>query len=202
LPSDLKANRRRAERLLATVNLGDWSILIQDVADELDDVYGSGLTEGLRLTDMSVSTEQVNERALAWARERAASMVTMIEGNTRDMLRATVASAIEEGWSAARLADEVAESPAFNADRAMTIARTEIVAANNAGNLDGYKDARDSGVKMKKEWITAGDDLVSEGCQENEDAGPIDLDDDFPSGDDAPPAHPSCRCAVSPVVDE
>jgi hypothetical protein len=193
---------RRADRLLAGVDLGDWSILIQDVADELDDVYGSGLTEGLRLTDMSVSVEQMNERARSWAHDRAASLVTMIEGNTRDMLRTTVVSAIEEGWSAAKLADEIVKSPAFDEDRAMTIARTEIIAANNAGNLRGYKDARDSGVKMMKEWITAGDDLVSEGCQENEDAGPIDLDDDFPSGDDAPPAHPSCRCSITPYLDE
>jgi len=200
MPDD--AASRRAERLLADISLGDWSVLIRPVADELDDVYASGLTEGLRLTDVGVNVEQVNERAVAWAKEHAASLVTMVEDNTKDKLTATVVMAEEEGWSAARLAEEIAKSPAFSIDRAKMIARTEIVAANNAGNMDGYREAKSQGVHVMKEWLTAGDDLVSEGCQENEDAGPIEMDEDFPSGDDAPPAHPACRCSVSPVLSD
>ena len=38
--------------------------------------------------------------------------------------------------------------------------------------------------------------------EENAAAGPIDLDDEFPSGDDAPTAHPNCECALMPVVYE
>lgn len=33
-------------------------------------------------------------------------------------------------------------------------------------------------------------------CQENSDAGFIDIDDQFPSGDDEPPAHPNCGCEL------
>ena len=75
----------------------------------------------------------------------------------------------------------------------MVIARTETIRASNAGTLIGFKA---SGVVLKKEWTTAEDDRVSEDCEANGDQGPIDLDEDFVSGDDAPPAHPNCRCAL------
>ena len=31
---------------------------------------------------------------------------------------------------------------------------------------------------------------------------PIDLEDEFESGDDAPPGHPRCRCTLTYEVDE
>jgi hypothetical protein len=47
----------------------------------------------------------------------------------------------------------------------MTIARTESATADVQGNMVGYREARDQvGIVVKKEWITAGDDLVSEDC--------------------------------------
>ena len=187
--------------LLQHIDLGDWDILIDPAAEELAAIYASGLTEGYGLVGMDVSVDQVNERALEWARERAADLVTQIEENTPDMLRDTVAQAIEEGWGADELAEHISESTGFSAERAETISRTELIAANNQGALRSYKDAAQEGIALQKEWLTAGDDLVSEECQENEDAGPIPLDEDFPSGDDAPPLHPNCRCSLSPVVE-
>ena len=58
------------------------------------------------------------------------------------MMRATIAQAIEEGWGAVELADHLKESPGFSEARAMTIARTEVIRANNQGNLDAYKGFR------------------------------------------------------------
>jgi SPP1 gp7 family putative phage head morphogenesis protein len=114
------------------------------------------------------------------------------------MLRSTVTRAIEEGWGAVRLGDEIAASPGFSAAQAATIARTEVITANNRGNFDAYEA---SGVVAQVEWLTAGDDLVEEICQDNEDAAPVPLGEAFPSGDDSPPAHPNCRCALVPVVE-
>lgn len=192
--------RRKAEEALAAIDLGDWSILLDDTSNDLREIYGDGLQEGLLLTGMDINLDQVNELALSWARDRAAALVTQLEGNTRDLVRDTVAEAIEQGWSADQLASELEASAGFDSDRAQMISRTELLAANNQGNLAGYKQARDSGVRVMKEWITAGDDLVSEECEANEDQGPIELDDAFDSGDDSPPAHPNCRCAVTPYL--
>lgn len=218
-PSD-----EEVERILAAIRLGDWDVLINPTEEEVSAVTAAGIKAALKIlqfeggeTTVNEARErlglspkdggdvapaivnQVNERSVKYAKERAADLVTQIEENTRDMLRATVASAVEEGWGAAKLADEIKDSPAFSDERAMMIARTELIAANNAGNMEAY---RDSGVAPFKEWVTAQDDLVSEGCQENEDAGPIPIDEAFPSGDDYPPAHPNCRCAVVPAFSE
>ncbi len=80
------------------------------------------------------------------------------------------------------------------------IARTEIANANSQSSLEGYKGAREDGVDVKKEWLLGPDPCPI--CEENAAAGPIDLDDEFPSGDDAPTAHPNCECALMPVVIE
>lgn len=189
-------------------------------AEEIAAIYEHGITNALPRVGFANGTETTNEaranvgldpihggdtvpaivnqpheRAVEWARENAADLITGIEERTRGMLQSTVAEAIEEGWSAAELADAIGESAGFSHARAMTIARTELVSANRQGSIAAY---RDSGVAYGKEWLTAGDDLVEEDCQENEDAGPIGFDKEFPNGDDP---HPNCRCSVIPAME-
>ena len=53
------------------------------------------------------------------------------------------------------------------------------------------REAADSGA-TEKSWVGG----TCEACQENADAGWIDMDDTFPSGDDEPPAHPNCDCDI------
>ncbi|HEX3884759.1 MAG TPA: phage minor head protein [Stellaceae bacterium] len=210
---------------LAAVDLGDWTALNEPVAAALQAIFADGVTRGiavLELRDGETTTnearahfglppsaggdavpsiavgEQVNSRAVAWAEERAADLVTQIQENTRDMLRGSVAAAIEDGATATELAATIAAGAAFSEARALTIARTEIIRANNQGNLTAY---RESGVATGKEWATAHDDRVEFTCAANATAGPIAFDDDFPSGDEAPPAHPNCRCALLPVTE-
>lgn len=141
--------------------------------------------------DIGVSTDFVNELAIAWAKKHAADLVTQISENTRDMLESTVAEAIEEGWSAAELAHAIAESVGFSDARAELIARTELIDAYGQSSLDAYKA---SGVVEYKEWICGEDPC--EDCQANEAESPIPIDDDFQSGDDAPAAHPRCVCSL------
>jgi hypothetical protein len=70
--------------------------------------------------------------------------------------------------------------------------------AHNSGALDGYYQAQDAGVNIQKEWFA--DAEACDICLENVDAGPIDLDEVFPSGDDAPTAHPRCQCSIIPYL--
>jgi SPP1 gp7 family putative phage head morphogenesis protein len=213
----------RAAAILSGLDLGDWSVLVDPTADDLAEIYSDGIKRALPLVGFEDGTEtinearekfglppvengddipaivnQTNERAVEWSRNHAAELVTQLEDNTRDMLRATVTDAIKEGWGAMELARELEDSAGFSQYRAELVGRTEVIAANNRGNLDAYKE---SGVATGKEWLTARDDLVEEICQANEDQGPIGLDDDFDSGDDCPPAHPNCRCAILPVTE-
>jgi SPP1 gp7 family putative phage head morphogenesis protein len=79
--------------------------------------------------------------------------------------------------------------------RASLIARTETADALGQSFEDRGKEMGIEG----KEWITAGDDKVSDGCKENGAVGVIPFDNAFPSGDQRPPRFPGCRCACAPA---
>jgi len=53
-----------------------------------------------------------------------------------------------------------------------------------------------NGQDMMKSWWTTSDAPCEE-CLENEDEGPIPMEETFPSGDDAPLLHLSCQCVLS-----
>ena len=82
------------------------------------------------------------------------------------------------------------------ASRAEMIARTETNTALSQASLDRMHDMGVSG----KEWITIGDDRVSDDCMMNESDGPIPVDQAFSSGVMSPPQHPNCRCSLAPVM--
>ena len=174
-----------------------------DLADELSDIYSTAGKIGLAQLGVKVRSElvdQINERSIDWAEENAADLVTGIEEATRDMLRMTITSGLQDNLSAEDIATNIEEAYAFSDERAMLIATTEIASANSEGALAGYQEAEAEGISVKKSWLILDD--ACDDCQENEAAGAIDLDEQFPSGDDAPPAHPNCRCVLVPEVED
>lgn len=145
---------------------------------------------------LGYSLDQVNERAVAWAREHAAALVRQISENTRSMIRQAVVDAQLEGVNgSAGLAERLEASPGFSPGRAVRIARTEIINSSTAGNLAGYEA---SGVVWGKEWLVGIGACVV--CLANAAEGPIPLRQAFLSGDQAPTAHPHCRCAIAPIL--
>ena len=213
------------EAIIARVDFAGWSVLVGNVEPTIEAVIKDSAYAALAQVGIDTEARKevrniVDERAVAYARERGAEMVGMrvdelgrlipnpnafwqITEPTRDYIRASVREAIAEGWSNDRLAAALSEAYGFSSTRAMVIARTETNRAASIGALMGYKA---SGVVDAKKWLTAEDDLVSEECQANGVAGPagdgvLPLDADYPSGDEAPPVHPNCRCAIAPVVD-
>lgn len=109
-----------------------------------------------------------------------------------DTMREDIASSIKKSLALGLTSDEAAaeiEDIVGDPYRAERIANTEAVNAYNSG-VKEYGDQTDA---VGKEWEDAGAD---DECASNSDQGPIPFDDDFDSGDDAPPAHPNCRCAL------
>lgn len=152
------------------------------------------------MSDRSALVNQVNARASAFARQHSAELVTQIDDATRSELQSIIADGLEDGIGSDKIAEMIEQAYAFSDERAELIADTEIRRANSQGALDGYHAARDSGIAVMKEWLPDTDPCPE--CQDNADEGPIDLDDSFPSGDDAPPAHPNCECSILPVVQD
>lgn len=218
-------DKRKADELVAALNLEQLDEFVGIVNDELEPVATDSAYQALvqiGAADREELVDQVNSRAVTFARNRAAELVGKrytksgklvdnpdarysIDQSTRDMLRDTIATGLQEKWGKEEIKRQImaADTEAFSDQRAETIARTEIRRANSQGALEGYKGAKSVGVAVKKAWSTAGDEAVDEEiCAPNEEQGPIDLDDDFESGDDSPPGHPNCRCSLVPVVEE
>jgi len=82
-------------------------------------------------------------------------------------------------------------------DRAMLLARTEIIRAHHLATIQEYRNWGLEGVIVKAEWNTAGDDRVCEKCMSLE--GKIFTLDEIES---MIPLHPNCRCMALPWIEE
>lgn len=197
---------RDIDRLLAALTPGEW--------DHIETVVGPLLVdyarEYARQSSMDVAAvrgiehgaldailSQSNEKAAAWAMDRAAEMVTEIDDTTRDGLRRLMADAIDEGQTNEQIAADIATSDLFGGPRAMLIARTETTNAENNGTVIGW---RESGVVRGKGWVP--DAEACEICLDNEADGEIGLDEAFSSGDTEPGAHPNCECTLEAYLDD
>ena len=163
-----------------------------------------------RVKDLSSETIEGIKVALDQALERgenplvaARRIRAMIGPNSRQM------GAIERYYSrlgdqgvAQRKARELTQKLAdrYVKQRAETIARTELIAAENHGRLEAWDRAVDAkliGEESEKEWVTAFDERTCPLCA-LEDGVRVKLDEPFPDvGVMAPPAHVNCRCSMN-----
>ena len=184
-------------------DLSDLDDLQDDFTDALEAMSvdaGIELLGQVGLDDDEDIVNQVSERAVIAAREQAGELISQVDESTRNMIRDVIADALEDNVGTDELADRIAQSAAFDDDRATLIAHTEVRDANERGVVNGLRAARDAGNNVKK-YILLGPNPC-EICQENADAGAIDIDEVFPSGDSEPTFHPRCECSVSAVIAE
>ena len=114
-----------------------------------------------------------------------------LDKTTVDELASAVADAYESGADFDGVVQAVKDSFAqASAYRAKMIAQTEL---NDAWNQSLVHFGKEAGA-TKKSWIT--DLMPCIVCIANLEDGEIDMDEDFESGDDAPPAHPNCLCSL------
>lgn len=210
-----------ANSIALDMDFGSWDVLVDMTEEQIAAVASeTGLDTVERLLiggpDESI-INQVHTEALDYARERSAEMVGKrrtasgrlidnpnpewsITETTRAKVKRYIVEALKEG-DEYDLVGELENSAGFSHSRAQLIARTELAMAHGEGRLISFKASEDAGVKLMKQWITAGDDKVCDTiCRENEQQGPIPLDAEFKSGDKTVPGHPRCRCDVTPVV--
>lgn len=133
-----------------------------------------------------------NPRAAAWARDRAAWLMTGIDDTSRERLRTLVAALIEAD-AAVDVASEaigLAFSD-FAGDRADLIARTETATAANMGNLAGFRESATNYVR-----VYDGEDF-DEPCRQAD--GVIWTIDEAEAN---PLEHPNCTRSFSAITDE
>ena len=141
-----------------------------------------------------------NEKYLQSLRDRANYLLNQssLDDTTTSQIISTIISGKEDNLTNDEVAQQLSDSfDDISSDRADMIARTETANAMGDGN---YATMQENGI-TQVEWITAGDNPCVI-CQENEDASPINVGDQFPSGDDHEPAHPNCECYTQAVTDD
>lgn len=125
---------------------------------------------------------------------RAKELFQQLDQTTAARVESVIRAALKDGASRAELqqvagglfqdwAGKAAES------RAASIALNEVSRALHQGMLD---TARAAGGLLKEWWADPG---ACEICNANTGEA-IALEEAFASGDDAPPAHPNCRCSL------
>jgi hypothetical protein len=209
----MKAKFSAATKAARTDSI-DWSGLISIVSPYLDHAFTAGANASA--DDLNVKPfNQLNEAARDYAQTRGAELVGMkynadgdlvenpnarwaITDTTRDRLRGLEQEALEEGWTPDELAAAVNDL-IDDAPRALMIARTDLAKAQTSGSIAEW---RASGVVRGKVWLLSNDHDFDDECDDNDAAGVIPLDEDFPSGDDTSPAHPRCDCDVAAEVDD
>jgi len=209
-----------ASRIAASLNLDAIEEIYVDLGEDLAiaaadaghrTVIQFGASSGSELVG------QVSENASRWAREHAGELLgkkilpdgSVVDDNsdgytitqsTRDIVRDVISRGLEDGLSQEEIVDNLVEA-GFSEDRAQLIAENEVANANSAGTLQGYLDAEEAGIEVKKGWITVGDEKVDgDICKANEDQGPIPVSEPFQSGHMAPLGHTNCRCSLVAYV--
>jgi hypothetical protein len=161
-----------------------------------------GTWESLSL-DIDDSFTLTNPRAVAWLDGRAAEQVVRINETTRAKLETIITDGLANGESYSKIAASIRQTydgwetsatpgkTSFQTDRADVIADTELAYAYEGGTRAVVDDLTAMGLDMEQSFLTA---APCDECQENEDAGWIPVDQDFPNG--PAPVHPNCRCTV------
>lgn len=204
-----------AEKVAGKANLAWLSDVFDDLATELSSIAKDTADKILDKAGVKAATARIaaKDRAVAWARARAAETVGMsIDKATgklvtnpnakmaiSDTMRAAIRDEIVRGLKAKRTPDQIAKKIAklgsFTPGRARMIARTEIARARNAAVLESADVATQNGtVLLNKSWVNGTNPCPV--CVANAGEGAIPLKSPFQSGHQAAPAHPSCMCAV------
>jgi Phage Mu protein F like protein len=112
--------------------------------------------------DMQFNAQDENLlRALS---DRARADANLIQGTTDSDVIMTLWDVVAEGnYSVARAVEALEASHTFNASRAETIARTEIIGASRTGQYEGD---RQSGIVIGKQWFSAHQDRTRHGHRE------------------------------------
>lgn len=166
-------------------------------------LYRGGLFQ-VGALNIGVDFKLTNTRAVAYLDNLAAKQVTGINETTRGYINTIISNGVEQGQSYTDIAKAIGRrfdeftgkvrAAKHIRSRAELVTITEIGNAFSEGNRIVAKDLEDEGIEMTKRWLTRGDDRVSQGCIENQNAGWIGLDELYPSGDQRPLRFPGCRC--------
>lgn len=177
----------------------DWEVQLT-LLQVLVDRYGERVAEkaaqdAIKELDLEIEWNNRHPLYLQWIEEFSAREVTNIDSTTRRTIKQIISDGVDEGLGRDQIAKKLRDEYAsFSPRRSKMIANNEVAEAYANGNFIMYQRAN---VNYKR-WWTTNDAKVSQGCQDNQDQGIINMQEPFKSGHMVPPRHPNCRCDILP----
>jgi SPP1 gp7 family putative phage head morphogenesis protein len=208
LPSKLKAYQ---DWLLDQVNKG---ILLVDnkkkpwLSKYIDSAYKLAITRTYAQYAKGLSVAAAQAFAASFSNPVSQQMLTLMYTRAFELLKGITASmsatmsrimadSLVHGLGARESAKMLMQSLNIAKNRAMTIARTELINAYANGQLDGYAALGITKIGVKVEHLTAGDKRVCPKCA----ALNGRIYETIAEARGVIPVHPNCRCSYIPYVD-
>lgn len=183
---------------------------IEDVIFDMEDAVVTGISfitpnirrfiqQGADMGDSMTGGEFVADTVTErFIKDRAKFFAKSINQTTSDALIKTITEALENGEGVKDIQDRVKsvynDAETYRTER---IARTELSASLNEGNIQSFKQAGIENI----EWLAIIDNDTSDECMSND--GEIrEIGKEFPAGVTQPPTHVNCRCSVLPVFND
>lgn len=165
---------------------GDQEQLEQELATLLQQASALGEQYGLAMIKHQERAISLGGGIIGRFLQRAKDIVFGIVGRVRDI----VSNILGNGGTA-----EDAQDAVDNLLESMPeiVAETEVHAEIEQAVADVFEI---NGVGMI-DWVTSPGACPL--CETNEEAGPLPRGSSWPSGDERPPAHPSCKCNLVPA---
>ncbi len=181
-----------------------------DLVAEIVTVAKSAMERGgnyrvteMKLGEYGISFSLQNKKAIDYLNAKKNLELSNYRGNITDVTKERIAEILTDAAKSGQSYQETAklimaqgDAGVFSPARSQTIATTEIGNAYEVGNripMDDFQE-QNPDREVQKAWQTDGE--TNDECAENEDEGWINIDDDFPSGDQNPLAHPNCECTT------
>lgn len=190
--------RRQFSMLVGSFDLNDEDALafVRKYAGQMI----TGITEDVRASIRALLTQSFSARIDVRATARLLPDLIGLTGRQSSAVAKYYASLIDSGSYGADRAVQLAQdySGRLLQQRAEVIARTETIRGANEGVNEGFAQAQEQGLlddSAQKEWIATEDEITCPECDDL-DGETVGISEQFSSGDDAPPAHPDCRCAI------
>lgn len=172
-----------------------WDASLNPLIEQLFEEAFELVTTGGALSPAHRSKQEglLSEEALEWIAIRSLKLAKMVNGTTKEELRAVLAEGYEAGESAPELTRRIRRYYRDGYERrANLVARTEVIAASNEGALQGYES---EGI-TKAEFYAALDERTCDECMDYH-------GNEYPimEAHGLIPVHPQCRCTFIPIVD-
>lgn len=148
------------------------------------------------LLDLGIDFALAKPGLAAFADAETSFLARSVSETTVDAVKRAVVAGLDAGLPTRDIAAAMKDLPAFNADRAMLVARTEGARLMNGAPTESLRAVGEAtGRAFGKTWSTAGDDRVrDEHAAMDGETAPVD--GVFSNGLSFP-SEPNCRCVVT-----